>query len=79
MGVSIEEIVEETVANHPIPSEANEAEVERLTVLYKAALADEPVDNDEFPPYFDLILDVFASRGVELVSHDEVVQDIGQP
>lgn len=70
-GYSTEDIIE----HYPsLFGDGSEGEIERLTALYKAALVGEHVECDEYPPYFDYIMDVFARRGSELVPDNEEVE-----
>ncbi|MEO7717257.1 MAG: barstar family protein [Capsulimonas sp.] len=53
----------------------SEAEVQRRTAIYKAALANEAFDCEEFHSYFDVILEVFAHGGIKLVLENEEPED----
>lgn len=51
--------------------DGSEADIAMWTSKYVGVLAGEPVDCDEYRPFFEVILEVFESRGASLIPENE--------
>ena len=59
---------EELLVQNGFLGDGSEADIAYWTALYEAALAGEPFEADDIRPYFDVLREILASRGVEMVT-----------
>ncbi|MEK6237584.1 MAG: hypothetical protein N2C14_22995, partial [Planctomycetales bacterium] len=51
--------------------DGSQGEISSWTAKYMAALGNEPINVDEFPSYFDLMIEVLEESGAQVISDQE--------